>query len=109
MRLIASWLIVVLMFAVPTFAFAQIPFGGAIVSIVPCPASASLWTIIGPPTPMSLMYTPVSRSFAYGPPVHPGQWLLGLATAPAPCLIPTPVGPIPIGFGFTILFHGSSV
>lgn len=88
------------------FTDAQVPFGGAITSVFFCIGAE--WITIGPPTPMSLMYAPGSLSYAYGPPSHIGQWLLGLATAPLVCFEPCPVGACPVGGGLFILFHGSS-
>lgn len=102
-------MLVVIAFAVfmPGFlAQAQVPFGGAITSVFFCIGAE--WITIGPPTPMSLMYAPGSLSYAYGPPSHIGQWLLGLATAPLVCFEPCPVGACPVGGGLFILFHGSS-
>ena len=87
----------------PSTAHAQIPFGGAILFMVTC--NASVWIGIGPPTPMGLMYVPGSISYLNGPPLHPGQWLLGMAGPPVPCV----VGPFTIAVAPVILFHGSSI
>ena len=85
------------------------PFGGQIILIRPC-FNFSAWQIlIGPPTPMSLIYQAgVSRSYLYGPPWRPGQWLLGVAGAMGVCDID------PSKFfngqnGSMIFFHGSSM
>ena len=104
---------VTLLISFPTTTNAQIPFGGAIIQYFPgCVAPAGIALTIGPPTPWPLMYIPgASFSFAYGPPAHPGQWLLGMAGPHMPCLIPCTFGLCPYPAqpgGLVILFHGSS-
>ena len=106
--------------ALPATSSAQIPFGGVITTYFPaCVAPTGAAMIIQQPlptggfVPIPLMYLPgASVSFADGPPTHPGQWLLGMGAAFAPCLIPCPLGlcfyPGQPG-GMVILFHGSSV
>ena len=91
-----------------------LPFGGPIVNIFPgCVSPPGMGITIGPPTPMSLFYQPkASFSFAFGPPVSPGQFLLGNAASFVPCLIPCPAGVCPyppIPGGLFIIMHGSSL
>ncbi len=113
-------------------------FGGPVITSIPmcisvigAPAT-TLNISIGPPKGGPLLYTPgVSQSFSYGPPVRPGQFVLGKpAPLPAPCLIyvtcpPVPLAPVPpptvspcftVNYipgtapgGLPILFHGASL
>ena len=89
-------------------------FGGKILTITPpgavCAAPpASLITIAGVKS-FPLMYmTPGSLSYSFGPPVAPGQSIVGRAgITPVPCVTPT-IPPVVVGGGLPILFHGSSV
>ncbi|MFW0871403.1 MAG: hypothetical protein ACKKL4_03045 [Patescibacteria group bacterium] len=97
-----------------------IPFGGIITQYFPgCLAPAGVAITIEQPLPtggffpVPLMYLPgVSISFPYGPPTHPGQWLLGMGGVFAPCIIPCGSGVCPYPgqpAGLIILYHGSSV
>lgn len=101
---------VVLIFVfMPLFAHAAlfVPFGGQIAKITPCPfnPSASLVLLKGF-TQKALVYqSGASFSYREGPPVHPGQWLLGVYT--------TSLGgvscPVPgAHIAGLIRFHGSS-
>ncbi len=115
--------VLTLLFLFPALAFAEIPFGGPITYMDPiCQGPPFTWIgeyiQLGLPTPYPLMWTPAEISFAYGPPVHPGQYLLGMATPVwLPCIlwIWVPCGvtvcPFPIvkGGGFIMAFHGSSL
>jgi hypothetical protein len=106
-KIICSLFIALAFFCTPQFSLAQLPMGGQILSIIPC--NTGTWTIIRPPLPtlpFSLMYIAgASQFFLNGPPVHPGQYLLGMVTAPMVCFI----GPAPVGVGMIILFNGSSL
>ena len=85
-------------------AVGSIPFGGKIVSIIPCTNGAILVKqkpVAGPPL---LMWTPATKSYRYGPPPRPGQYILGMAGGAYVCF----VGIIPVGAGPLILFYGSS-
>lgn len=99
----------------PITVTAQVPFGGPITFFNPiCQTPPAIWLVVGPPTPMNLMYVAGSFSYPQGPPAHTGQYLLGNAGAGfVPCIIWVPCGPslcpITIGGGLPILFHGSSV
>lgn len=97
----------------PLQSYAQIPFGGQIVSNLPlCPATmpGSFMVTVGPPRGGIFMYLPgATFSYTYGPPLHPGQWLLGMAGPIVPCLIFVPWGVQWIGQGSFIMFHGSSL
>ncbi len=76
------------------------PFGGMILTQIPCPASFNTWIIIGLPTPRSLTYDIGSMIYANYTPIS-SHWVLGIADAFAPCMIfiPTPFGPIPVPIG----------
>ena len=90
---------------------AQVPFGGTIVFGFYC--LNGIWlTLGGTGIPGSYMYlygASVSP-FLSGPPTHPGQNILGLASTPAPCMYYCGITVCPIGFGLTILpVHGTSL
>lgn len=91
--------------------FAQIPFGGPIITYQPiCQIPPGILLTIGPPTPMILFYTwGASISFMVSPPAHPGQLLLGMAGGWVPCIVELSGVPVVVGGGLMILFHGSSV
>jgi hypothetical protein len=80
------------------------PFGGRIIGVTPC--TNGLMVILGPPTPMRLMYSPLSRSFSYGPPRTPGQWLLGTARPGGVCNLGVFLS---IPTAGTIIMQGSSL
>ncbi len=95
-------------------AFAQSvnpPFGGQVITIVPCPCDLGSWITIGTPVPASLfvpwvfMASPLFFPFKA---VHPGAWWLGLYNplVQIPCLVP----PLctPIGAGGDIIMAGTS-
>jgi len=87
-------------------------FGGTVAASAPiCVAPAGVLVSIAGPRPLPLMYlTPGSFSYSYGPPVIPGQKTLGRAgVTPVTCNVPCPAGVCPVGFGFPILFNGSSL
>jgi len=95
-----------------------LPFGGRVTTYFPgClfPPGVALYTTGVVPKP--LMYVPgTSFSYLNGPPTHPGQALLGMATVPVPCIIicyrrgtPFPCPYLPQPFSFLIWYHGSSL
>jgi len=112
MRTTAIFLLMLLtLMAIPGAAYAQLPFGGPIVSLFPCLNGLSV--IVGPPRGGQFFYIPSSSfSYLFGPPASAGQNLLGMAGGFAVCLIPCPppanICPDPAHSGFLILFHGSS-
>lgn len=86
------------------------PFGGRITMMRYCLCNASYLLTVGPPKGGSFMYSPVSYSYAYGPPSHVGQWLLGMAGPTMLCINPVCDGACcPNGAGQSILYHGSSM
>ncbi len=80
------------------------PFGGRIIAVTPC--INGLMVILGPPTPMRLMYPIGAVSFPYGPPRTPGQWILGKAVPGGVCTLGIFIH---IPTAGTILFQGSSL
>ena len=82
----------------------MIPFGGQITQVIRC-NDGSLWMAIKPagqsPTPQ--IWTPSTKTYMYGPPMRPGQWVLGLDASPGVCY----VGKFAI-YGTTMLMVGDS-
>lgn len=112
MKRLALRIGIILTLLVPTgAAFAQVPFGGPIISMRPCYYPWGGWQItLGPPTPGTYLYQwGLSRSFLFGPPIHPGQYLLGVSTGVASCASYYDDGWRGWRSGGLILFHGSSV
>ncbi|OGZ04327.1 MAG: hypothetical protein A2648_01105 [Candidatus Lloydbacteria bacterium RIFCSPHIGHO2_01_FULL_41_20] len=106
-----------LFFIAPTSSFAIFgapsPFGGPVVAIFPCFNNISAYRVIlGPPSPGLYLYqTGVSRSFLFGPPIHPGQWVLGVSGGPPLCDISSEKGVFKAAKNVLglIIFHGSSI
>lgn len=105
--------------SVPPKAFALLDFGGLVVSVNPiCINGVS--EVYNAPVRGSppLLMSPVGLyTFAYGPPTHPNQWILGRYGPVVPCLIiiyvPCGFGVCPVivprSFGPLIIFNGSSL
>jgi hypothetical protein len=82
------------------------PFGGRILTAVPCTCSLTIWITVGPPVGGSFMITPATRVYRNYSPV-PGKWTLGLADIePLPCL--TKPFCEPVGAGLPIRIMGTS-
>ena len=94
-------------FLVPQEAFALGPFGGAILTIYPC--INGLKITLSTPTPGFYFYPWGALSFLFGPPTHPGQWLLGMSGPPMACLTACEDGQCASPGGSVIIFHGSSI
>jgi hypothetical protein len=93
-----------IMFLVP-FVSGAIPFGGPIITLAGC-SDGVIWVTLGPPTPGNYMYHGQGTfSYSYGPPTHPGQWLLGHFGLPSPCQF----GTFTVAVGPSIIYHGSSI
>lgn len=91
---------------------ATTPFGGQILLIKPCLHPFGGFHIeVGPPNGGSFIYqTGFSFSYPFGPPSHPGQWLLGLSIGGVSCYTSRSDGEWRgRRNGGLILFHGSSV
>jgi hypothetical protein len=75
------------------------PFGGRVLTApVPCTAPPGAFEVaLGPPNPGLYMYMPppTTKTYLNGPPLAPGQWVLGtVSITPATCVVgtvPTPV------------------
>ncbi len=89
---------------VPHFAFA-FPFGGSIGVVRPCYNNA-IFAAVGPPRGGAFIWTPASKTYQFGPPRRPGQWLLGLASAPYYCVVS--ILPVDVWPGTHIDMMGSS-
>ena len=87
----------------PSGAITGIPFGGPILTLIPC-SNAAIYVVLGPPTPGPYVWMPGTISYAYGPPSFVGQYLLGLAVPGAGVCV---VGNNLL-LGSRILVHGSS-
>jgi len=84
-----------------------VPFGGQIAEITPCPLNptASLVLLKGFTTAALVYQGGTSISYREGPPLHPGQWLLGIyTTSLGGVSCPVPGAQI----SGLIRFHGSS-
>jgi hypothetical protein len=82
------------------------PFGGPATSVIPC-FNGVIHTFVGAPRGGSLLWAPgVTRTFRFGPPSRPGQYLLGLTGAPYFCLVS--VVPIIVIPGILMNMLGSS-
>lgn len=103
---------ILLVILAPLGADAQTPFGGAIISMRPCLYPFGGYVVqIGPPTPTTLIYQfGASLSYSFGPPAHPGQWLLGISAPGVSCATSRSSGKWRNWrSGGLILFHGSSL
>jgi peptidoglycan hydrolase-like protein with peptidoglycan-binding domain len=109
------------LFFVPLKTFAQIipeffiPFGGKILSILPCPCSGSNLVIVGPPMSATLFvpWTFLSHPllYMYKNIFTPGVYVLGLyfTSAILPCMVPVPSGCALSGSGNLIYMAGTSL
>lgn len=84
----------VFLFLIPTTASALIKptsFGGRVLTVVPCSTGGlpGLHITIFPAGlfPVSYIWTPYTATKLYGPPILPGQQVLGLADTPFVCFI----------------------
>lgn len=78
----------------------QIPFGGTIVTVIPCLASGNyMITQIPAAGPAVVMYQPgISRLYSYFQ-LTPGSWILGNTAGMVPCLKLVPFPPFVISLG----------
>ncbi len=88
----------------PSLAFA-FPFGGQIHQIIFCYNDA-IYVNLGPPRGGPFIWTPSTRTYRVGPPLHSGQWLLGLAAPPYYCVVSRQ--PIIVWSGILMTMEGSS-
>jgi hypothetical protein len=91
----------------------NIPFGGPIVTPIPCPCDAGFWIIVGTPVPATL-FVPVAflatPLFYLDKSLAPGAWWLGMydPTVEIPCVSGVPPACAPIGTGGEIIMVGTS-
>ena len=102
MRFALATSLTALLFPLASFAF---PFGGQIGQLVPCFNNA-IYVNLGPPIGGPFVWTPATTYYAFGPPTHSGQWLLGLAGAPYYCIVS--ILPVIVWPGTSISMMGSS-
>lgn len=100
----AGFIFFIIISFTPFRAYALIPFGGLVGTIIPC-MSGSIHTTVGPPVGGVFIWTPATRTYLYGPP-SPGRWVLGYAGPPSICVVS--LNP-PIFFtGLVMLMVGTS-
>ena len=87
-----------------TAAIAFLTLGGMISKVITC--NEGFLITVGPPRPGEFMVTPgvIAYGFTFGL-VHPGQFILGLAS---PVAVNCTVGIITVGSGLRILIMGTS-
>ena len=112
MRFLILTLSILLIFLVPIEVSAAIlsiskPFGGKVLTIIPCPCSGNSMVIIGPPLGGVFTMDWGTKLYANYKPL-PGHWVLGLARTYSTCLVPILVGCAPIGGGPRIWMMGTS-
>lgn len=92
----------------PTFAATGLSFGGRVLYEYTC--NTGLLVYIKSSSPpyavLPVMWLWGELPFSKYIPPHPGQQLLGVM---APAVVPCFLGYVPLGVGFPILFHGSSI
>lgn len=99
-----GFLILCFVFVYPSLSYAY-PFGGQASEVHQC-YNRTIYVVLGPPRGGKFVWTSSTHSYAFGPPQHAGQWLLGLAGAPYICLYT--IEPIDVRAADTIIMHGSS-
>jgi hypothetical protein len=90
---------------VTPFAVFAFPFGGSIQKYVRC-YNKAIFARVGAPNGGDFIWTPSTKTYQFGPPMHTGQWLIGLAAPPYYCLVKTQ--PIEVWSGTLITMMGSS-
>jgi hypothetical protein len=81
------------------------PFGGQVGSTIFC-ANGVILDEVGPPIGGLFLWTPATATYAFGPPTHPGQWVLGLSGIPYYCLVS--IVPLLFAPGITMMMVGTS-
>jgi len=86
-----------------------VPFGGKIVTSIPCTCSVGSWVTISFPRPGSFIYTPgLSQIYRNYNLFRPGPWAIGIASGFGTCLTGAPPACVPIGSGPIIRKVGTS-
>lgn len=93
--------------SLPQHALALKPFGGRILAAIPCLSleTTSIHVTVGLPTPGLYVWTPLTITYLWGPPIYPGKWVLGNSLVPYVCVGPGGVE-LP---GLRMIIVGSSV
>lgn len=81
------------------------PFGGMITQLVPC-YNEAIYVNLSGPVGGAYIWTPSTKTYPFGPPRHPGQWLLGLKAASYYCIVS--IMPVIVWEGTGIMMMGSS-
>lgn len=81
------------------------PFGGKASVVLPC-YNQVIYAALGAPNGGPYIWSPSTRTYLFGPPRHPGQWLLGLAGVPYFCIVI--LRPLTVWPGTHIMMMGSS-
>ncbi len=109
-------LFVVALIALPGVAHMQglsplTSFGGRVVTVLPCSGGMIHITIIPSGLfPISYIWTPATITKLYGPPVLPGQQVLGTADIPFVCFLGVGVLSVPVPlFGLRMFSVGTSL
>jgi len=104
--------VVVLSFSVPSWAGAfslNTPFGGKIITSIPCTCSVGSWVTVAFPRPGSFIYTPgLSQIYRNYQLFRPGPWALGIASGFGTCMVGAPPYCVSIGSGPIIRKVGTS-
>ena len=93
----------VLLASFPFVAYA-FPFGGQINIFRRC-YNQAIYANLGPPRGGPYIWTTSTKTYQFGPPLHAGQWLLGLASAPYYCIIS--IRPVIVWSGLSITMMGN--
>jgi hypothetical protein len=80
-------------------------FGGQVIFEIPCDTGLLLTVLEPGAGAQELMWNYGELPYLSFVPPHIGQWLLGMTGLPEVCA----VGPLTIGIGNAITFHGSSL
>lgn len=100
-RTLATFLLTAL-FPLSALAF---PFGGQIGQVIFC-YNGAIFALVGPPVGGAFTWHASTKTYAFGPPMRAGQWILGLTGIPNYCLVSiAPLHPVP---SISIMMMGRS-
>lgn len=90
------------------------PFGGFTTFVVPCTCDLTFMVTmvdLSINAPMNYIYNPISTQlYAYFLAMMPGVYMVGLANPlPTQCMVTSPSGCTPVGFGYTMTMVGTSL
>jgi hypothetical protein len=78
-------LILLAMVALPSPSQAGL-LGGQTSVVLPCIYNATIYAVVGPPYGGAFVWTTATKTYPFGAPRRPGQWLLGLTGVPYFCI-----------------------